>query len=483
MSAELETWRWLVTGTGVFLSASLAVGAGIGGGALFVGLFMVVLHYDAHEAVPLSKGTIFGLAIAAYAVNVWKRHPTAGGRPLIDYDTALMLEPMTLLGTIVGVLLNVLLPNWLVLIPLCVLLGVVAYRTLRKGFRMHAQEKAAQSPTQAHEHLLRADEEDQQQVEDGARTAIDQAGVDEMDGTDGEAGQGAIALQSPSGNARGAWQDIQAGDGDTDAAADDVDGGDGAPVSTDPWEWSKKQSTSQLQLRNAIYLKEARLLPYERFIALTLVWVGYFLISFFLYHGEKYLEPCSAGWITLFVAAVPYVMIVTVLCGRAVRRAYEAKVTAGYKMQPGDVQWTTASMIKYPMLAFIAGVAAAMMGIGGGMVKSPIMLSMGLSPQIVTTTSSFMILFTASSSTIQYLILDKIKGDEFLIVLALGFAGALLGQKVINNLVDKYKKQSILLFLLGSLTLVSCIIIVATTLPSADFHDTTLNLDQICGAP
>jgi hypothetical protein len=47
---------------------------------------------DAHGAIPLSKATIFGLSLAAYWVNLWKRHPVATYRPLIDYDTALMLE-------------------------------------------------------------------------------------------------------------------------------------------------------------------------------------------------------------------------------------------------------------------------------------------------------------------------------------------------------------------------------------------------------
>ena len=40
----------------VFVSASLAVGAGIGGGALFVGAYILILGMDAHGAVPLSKG-------------------------------------------------------------------------------------------------------------------------------------------------------------------------------------------------------------------------------------------------------------------------------------------------------------------------------------------------------------------------------------------------------------------------------------------
>lgn len=44
----------------VFVSAAMAVGAGIGGGSLFVASFMIFLSYDAHAAVPLSKGELGG---------------------------------------------------------------------------------------------------------------------------------------------------------------------------------------------------------------------------------------------------------------------------------------------------------------------------------------------------------------------------------------------------------------------------------------
>jgi hypothetical protein len=40
---------------------------------------------------------------------------------------------MTLLGGILGVILNIIFPNWLVLLPLSMLLAVVAYRTIGKG--------------------------------------------------------------------------------------------------------------------------------------------------------------------------------------------------------------------------------------------------------------------------------------------------------------------------------------------------------------
>ena len=40
---------------------------------------------------------------------------------------------MTLLGSILGVILNIIFPNWLVLLPLSILLAVVAYLTIVKG--------------------------------------------------------------------------------------------------------------------------------------------------------------------------------------------------------------------------------------------------------------------------------------------------------------------------------------------------------------
>jgi uncharacterized membrane protein YfcA len=58
------------------------------------------------------------------------------------------------------------------------------------------------------------------------------------------------------------------------------------------------------------------------------------------------------------------------------------------------------------------------------------MLAMGMLPQVVTTTSSFMIIFTSSASTLQYLILGKLAAGEMGAVMVTGACGAVLGQRV-----------------------------------------------------
>jgi uncharacterized membrane protein YfcA len=40
---------------------------------------------------------------------------------------------MTLLGGILGVILNIIFPDWLLLLPLGIMLAVIAYLTIRKG--------------------------------------------------------------------------------------------------------------------------------------------------------------------------------------------------------------------------------------------------------------------------------------------------------------------------------------------------------------
>mmetsp|Transcript_11575 Transcript_11575/g.21216 ORF Transcript_11575/g.21216 Transcript_11575/m.21216 type:complete len:281 (-) Transcript_11575:68-910(-) len=121
------------------LATFVASGAGLGGGGLLVPLF-VFSGFDARHAVPLSEATIFGSMITNLVFNLQKSHPISKNRPLIDFDAAMMLEPSTLVGTIVGVVLNRLLPEWSIVGLLVLLLSYASIRTFNKGLRTYAKE-------------------------------------------------------------------------------------------------------------------------------------------------------------------------------------------------------------------------------------------------------------------------------------------------------------------------------------------------------
>jgi len=100
------SWAVWLGAVFLFLGSALAAGGGLGGGGIFVPVLILVLSLSPKEAVPISQAMIFGGSLVNLVMNYRSRHPVVKTRPLIDYDAVLILEPLMLLGTTFGVMLN-----------------------------------------------------------------------------------------------------------------------------------------------------------------------------------------------------------------------------------------------------------------------------------------------------------------------------------------------------------------------------------------
>lgn len=63
---------------------------------------------------------ITGAAIATVYYNLKLRHPTLD-LPIIDYDLALLFQPMLVLGISIGVIFNLIFADWMVTVLLIIL--------------------------------------------------------------------------------------------------------------------------------------------------------------------------------------------------------------------------------------------------------------------------------------------------------------------------------------------------------------------------
>jgi hypothetical protein len=68
----------------------------------------------------LFAGMITGAAVSTVYCNLKLKHPTLD-MPVIDYDLALLIQPMLMLGVSIGVICNVIFPDWLVTVLLIIL--------------------------------------------------------------------------------------------------------------------------------------------------------------------------------------------------------------------------------------------------------------------------------------------------------------------------------------------------------------------------
>ena len=247
---------------------------------------------------------------------------------------------MTLLGAVVGVLLNVLLPNWLVLLPLCLLLAVVSFRTIRKGFRIRKKEQAEAEESSLHGNS-------------GNGNAAS-AASNSKDGAEAEQGCQNSEGQEGDSNNRNSDDRPMELDGEVHAQL--------LPSSSEEGMARFELAETSMEL-DRIRAREARTVPWEKLGLLVAVWVGYTVITMLLYQADDVIQACSPGWIVLLVSAVPYVVLITYLAGRMLKKQTLRKKACDYHFLPGDVKWEGQNLNKYPGLAFFAGVAAAMMGI------------------------------------------------------------------------------------------------------------------------
>lgn len=125
------------------------------------------------------------------------------------------------------------------------------------------------------------------------------------------------------------------------------------------------------------------------------------------------------------------------------------KQAVGYSFVDGDVQWNWRRFGGYSAATFVAGVIAGMIGIGGGMVLGPLMLQLGVLPQVSSASTATMIALTSSSLAATAVIQGKVPWSYALTFFITAFFGALIGKYKIDAFVKKKQLTALLVFLLA----------------------------------
>ncbi|CAN0516050.1 unnamed protein product, partial [Laminaria digitata] len=84
-----------------------------------------------------------------------------------------------------------------------------------------------------------------------------------------------------------------------------------------------------------------------------------------------------------------------------------------------------------------AGIFAGLFGVGGGIVKGPLMLGMGVHPMVASATSAVMILYTSFTATTSFVVFGLLQANYAIALFIVGLLATAVGQIVVNHLVKK----------------------------------------------
>jgi len=376
LMAHWGTWDVVCTVL-IVLTAALSAAAGLGGGGVYVPLTILLIGLKTSEAVPLSQTMVLAGSIVNVAMLVNDRHPLHPERPKIAYDVVMMLNPGLAGGVIVGVLAHLVSPAWLTLSCLFVTLVLAFQKSMSRGMRLYAQERA---------------EREKAQAEQGS-------------------GSGGAAPARPG---------------------------------------SRAPSKEGMSIKKLMQVEEgAALTSALDFVKVVKAAAMIFLCWFaFLMINMMHPERCSQGHALQLLATLLVAGVFT-LCG--------ARAT---HLHNDDLQLDGASGMKFSALAILAGFLGGFLGIGGGLVMGPVLLELGLIPEVSQATTAMFVLLSSSLGTLQFVLLGK---EMPYYVLWYSFWVALstvIGQLCTDWIVRVYKMTSVIVFAVSAVVAVSAVMMV-----------------------
>jgi len=149
------TLREIIGAVLVIILSGLSTSGGLGGGSVLTPLLLTFYQYTANKSITLGYVLIFGGSLGNF-LNIAFQRDIKTGKPLIIYDLALIMVPLMLLGSSIGVLLNKMLAPVLIISGLVFLLMITLRRIYNKAKVSYANEsQAIRSPTIAETNPLK----------------------------------------------------------------------------------------------------------------------------------------------------------------------------------------------------------------------------------------------------------------------------------------------------------------------------------------
>eukprot|EP01125_Pyxidicula_operculata_P001094 TRINITY_DN1099_c0_g2_i1.p1 TRINITY_DN1099_c0_g2~~TRINITY_DN1099_c0_g2_i1.p1 ORF type:complete len:379 (-),score=65.54 TRINITY_DN1099_c0_g2_i1:163-1299(-) len=348
-------------------------------------------------------------------------HPRIS-RPVIDYDLALMIQPIALLGTVVGVMLAQIFPDWLVLVLLILTLFTSTYLTGKKGVVKYRQE-------------TKQIKEENEKQEDANKDVV-------------------LSTKDISNNNDNKHERDE---GDYSSISHVYDGDESTPLIKAGLE-SELDKLIRLEKRKFPLIKIGIMFFVLVIVCLHSLIVGGKGVS--IIASVYTIKKCSWEYWLISFCIFPILILITILISLHMMKLHKKRVSLGYVFDKEDVKWSKKVTSIVACVSGGSGILASLLGIGGGMILTPMMLELKVNTQVTSATSTYMLFFTSLSSLIQFSVLGQVKWDYGVTLLIIGFFTSVIGQTGINYIVRKYKRQSYIIFCIITIIAGSAVLLI-----------------------
>ncbi|XP_020414881.1 uncharacterized protein LOC18784042 [Prunus persica] len=390
-----------------FVGAAFGSVGGVGGGGSFIPMLTLIIGFDQKSSIAVSKCMITGTATATVMYNLRRRHPTLD-LPIIDYDLALLFQPVLVLGISIGVSLNVVLSDWMITILLFIVLLGVSTKSFFKGVETWKRETITKKA--------------------GFKLFF----VPQVDCI--------CCTSNPSNTSQLVSLFLE----HFALANEDVEDKyiPGGPSNGTLTETKEPERTAVSVLDNV---------RWKELGVIVAVWI----IILALQIVKNYVTKCSLTYWLVELSQIPVAVGVTSY--QAVKLYKGRRVIASKGEE--TTKWPLYKLVFYCACGTAAGMLGGLLGLGGAFMLGPMFLEMGIPPQVSSATATFAMTFSSSMSVVEYYLLNRFPVPYALYFAAVTTVSAIAGQHVAGKVIKKLGRASLIIFILAFTVFVSSLML------------------------
>ncbi|KAK7279479.1 hypothetical protein RJT34_24532 [Clitoria ternatea] len=381
---DLEpSWKLVLATVIGFLGSACGTVGGVGGGGIFVPMINLLLGFDTKSAAALSKCMIMGASASSVWYNLRVPHPTKEV-PILDYDLALLFQPMLMLGITVGVAQSVVFPYWLITILIIILFIGTSSRSFFKGIEMWREET-----------ILKKEKANRR------ATLVNSLCEDKT-----------VRIDTK-------WEPL-----------------------------IPKQEKSPIEI---LCLN----LRWKRVLVLILVWVCFLLIQVI----KNNVKACSEWYWVLFGLQFPVAFLVFGYEAVKLNKEHRKRVSTGNfeYICEASIEWTPMNLAFCALCGIVGGIVGGLLGSGGGFILGPLLLEIGVIPQVASATATFVMMFSSSLSVVEFFLLKRFPIPYALYLSLVSVLAGFWGQFFVRRLIAFLGRASIIVFILSGVIFASAL--------------------------
>ena len=339
-----------------------------------------------------------------------------------------------------GVLINAVMPNWLITVLLVMVLAWLTYKTVLKGMQLHQSERQTDNSSSA------AVSSDAASSTDSDPPSVSKPAAETSGGNHGVDATCIVHVSTSLPNGRQADTTVHLMDHDERVQQQDE-------LQMNQYTLSGQDEVrGQAEHQQPFHMRMCVPWKMIQFAELTLLWSAFLALQY----GKTSYSQCSWQFGLLCTAQGVFSLCATAgfiyqshALRASVHNPLQDPLLGDKKQIVSHHDWPMLVLVRCVGITLLGGTVAGMLGFGGGMILNPLMLEMGIHPLVSSATSSVMVLFSASTATFAFAAGDRLNYQYAMVYGGVCAVASIFGVAIISTSVRRSGRGSVVVFILG----------------------------------